>query len=553
MILLIIYWVLLLPLFLGWGIWVHGFITRYFKQQNNAENFFILTLTGVCMVGLLSNICSLFIPLGQNPYLLLVLYFLAVMAIYRKKNLVVQMFNQISWTTVTGILFLAILIIVVSKSASASEILDEKGYYLPFIKWVETYGITPGLANLQGRFGFNSSWHILSALVSLRWSGLLFYDLNGFIILLILGYYLLGVSRTDAPVQYVFGLFVSAFVFRNFLTSSAADLPNIYLSSLILLWMVGKYENKTLGEIDYTFVVSFFISFYLVTIKPSSIYLLLIYVPTIFIALRQMQFNKIVWLICIATIVIIPWCIRFYITTGYLVFPVAGIDLFNPDWKLPLQHVIEERNAVKCFPISDRLPAEEVLKMSFSEWFPQWFKKSLFEQKAFFLAIIFVSVYHILTFKKRLQQLNDRLFLAIQICVLINITIWLTQFPDFRFAWGYILVYVFTGMYFMATDAGFFRNKFQRLTLIFLIAMTGIHLIRTLKDVSGNYKNIFLQQAQFTEGEIEIRKINTVSYYKSETAWDLPLPSILSWQNPSIELRGDSTLKEGFRSVPEKK
>jgi len=552
MILLLLYWTLLLPLFLGWGLWGHYFISTHFRQQSSPENLFVLIFIGVGIVGLLASLCSFVVPLGQDPYLLLVLYVVAIAAIYSKRLVVANAINKIYVFNVTGVVFVVALIIVVCKSASPSEILDEKGYYLPYIKWIETYGITPGLANLQGRFGFNSSWHILSALLSLRWSGMLFYDLNGFVILVVLGYYLLSIRKVDSPVQYVCGLFVSAFIFRNFLTSSAADLPNIYLASLVLIWMIGKYEKNTLAEIDYTFIVSFFISFYLVTIKPSSIYLLLIYLPTFVTILYDKQFNKIAWLICIGLLFIIPWCVRFYITTGYLVFPVVGIDLFNPDWKVPYQSVIAERNAVRCFPISDSLPVSDVLKMSFLEWFPQWFKKCLIEQKVFFISIIGVTFYYIGTFKKHLHSLNGRLFIAIQAVLLLNIVIWLTQYPDFRFAWGYILIYVFIGIYFIAQEVLFFRNNFQAMILFFLISMTCMHLIRTCKDVSGNYQSILFQQARFKDGEIEIKKIHTVSYYKSTTAWDIPLPSILDWQNPYIELR-DSTLKAGFRPMWSKK
>ena len=548
MISLIIYWIMLSPLFLGLGVLLHTIIDRYFKLQEDFSNVFVFVLLGVAVVGLIANVSSFFVPLGDGPFLFATIYGFSLLGIYYKRHILVDSVKQISSSKIQGVVFLLILFVVVCKSASPSEILDEKGYYLPFIKWIEIYGTTPGLANLQGRFGFNSSWHILSALVSLRWSGMLFYDLNGFIILIIIGYYLLGVSTTSAKMRYACGLFVSAFIFRNFLTSSAADLPNIYFTSLVLLWMIEKYEKKTLGEIDYTFIVSFIISFYLITIKPSSIYLLLIYLPTIVVALTNKRFNKIIWLICIGLVFIIPWCLRFYITTGYLVFPVPGIDLFNPDWKLSQQTVIVERNVVKCFPISDTLPMEAILKMSFVEWFPQWFKKSVFEQKVFFIAVIFVTLYYIIRIKKYLYNLNDRLFIVFQGILLLNYIIWLTQYPDFRFAWGFILVYVFIGLYFIAQEWAFFRTKLQALTLFFLIAMTSLNVFKTLKDVSVNYKNILIQQAPFPIGHIQVEKIHEVSYYKSDQTWDMPLPSILWWQHPDIVLR-DSTLKGGFRTV----
>ena len=78
--------------------------------------------------------------------------------------------------------------------------------------------------------------------------------------------------------------------------------------------------------------------------------------------------------------------------------------------------------------------------------------------------------------------------------------------------------------------------------------MTGVSFIKTIKDSKLYLKNILIVQPAFPAGKITERQLNNFKVYKSQTAWDLPLPSILIWQKPDIELRDSATLKSGFRN-----
>ena len=42
-------------------------------------------------------------------------------------------------------------------------------YHAQAIRWIEEYGVVPGLANLHSRFGYNSASFALSAFFSETW------------------------------------------------------------------------------------------------------------------------------------------------------------------------------------------------------------------------------------------------------------------------------------------------------------------------------------------------------------------------------------------------
>ncbi len=63
--------------------------------------------------------------------------------------------------------------------------MDDYTYEFQSIRWFHDYPIVPGLANLHGRLGFNSSHHLIAAMLSAGiWKGTVNHLFNGFFILM---------------------------------------------------------------------------------------------------------------------------------------------------------------------------------------------------------------------------------------------------------------------------------------------------------------------------------------------------------------------------------
>lgn len=58
---------------------------------------------------------------------------------------------------------------------------DSDLYHAQSIRWIEEYGVVPGLGNLHERFAYNSSFFALSALFSMKFlCGTSMHTMSGF-------------------------------------------------------------------------------------------------------------------------------------------------------------------------------------------------------------------------------------------------------------------------------------------------------------------------------------------------------------------------------------
>jgi len=281
MLLIIINWLYVLLLSIGIG----ASVLRVFCPKGENPRLAYAVICGLSLIAFGANLFSLFFQVGLLYNLLVAM--LALWGFWRLPS----SYGQALWRRAKAqhwieyVFFGLIVLVVLLKSASPTEILDEGGYYLQYIKWIENYSVVPGLANLQGRFGFNSSWHILSAVFSFSWlSGSKFYELNGFLLLVLGGYFIFGTTkelRSGRKVSAFLKILVCIFLFRNFITSSASDLSNIYLSFFALVLALEKIEEKSVKPFDDKLITLFLTVLLVSTIKISSVLNVLLLVPFI--------------------------------------------------------------------------------------------------------------------------------------------------------------------------------------------------------------------------------------------------------------------------------
>lgn len=82
-------------------------------------------------------------------------------------------------------LAIAAFAIWVANHALAPGLMDDFNYEFRAVRWFHDYPVVPGLANLNGRIGFNNSHHLFAALLSFGpWSGGVNHLFNGFFVVL---------------------------------------------------------------------------------------------------------------------------------------------------------------------------------------------------------------------------------------------------------------------------------------------------------------------------------------------------------------------------------
>ena len=71
--------------------------------------------------------------------------------------------------------------------------------------------------------------------------------------------------------------------------------------------------------------------------------------------------------------------------TGYIIYPMAEVDLFNFDWEVSKNSVLDIKRWITSWARIPMKNHDEVLAMPFKEWFSVWWNASLNINKIFYL------------------------------------------------------------------------------------------------------------------------------------------------------------------------
>ncbi|NEP17557.1 MAG: hypothetical protein F6J97_11730 [Leptolyngbya sp. SIO4C1] len=344
-------------------------------------------ITGLGTLAAIATALSLVMPIGlaANGLLCLGALLLVPRAAFRLalKTDFAAFQAQLTLTDL-GVLLIALVLLLQSSVGPYNY--DTGLYHLQAAKWIETYPAVPGLANLHTRLGFGSIWFPLAALFS--FSELLpqpLHALNGFLLLLGLLFAFSSLrTAASAPSAERVAQLLAAIALINLIydrlryavevSSLSTDMP---VAVLILLTVVLSAQLlagalKPPQRPAYVAVVVYF-SLLAIAIKVSAAAIALL--PAYLLLRFRQRWRSIALLITgTGAIALLPLLIRNVITSGYLVYPFYQIDLFSPDWKVPLETAIASRDALGTWVKAPGLSPAELAAMGWG-WLPGWWAR----------------------------------------------------------------------------------------------------------------------------------------------------------------------------------
>ncbi|WP_407525931.1 LIC_10190 family membrane protein [Lacibacter sp. MH-610] len=541
-------------------------------------HFSVITISGLLVTGFISNVLCLFIPLGLFSQLLLLVVAVAGMIAFKNQTLFVVKYNvELLKQTPFLILLLSTtyLFILAYLSSLPSSHVDDGLYYSTSIKWLQEYGTVKGLANINPRIAFNSSWLVLQAHHSFSFLKIgLFNDLNGLLFFLIFIYTLGGILkllRGDYSFQTLLRalILLPALCFHhsaesdfmlfniNFLSSPSADIPAAVLTWFIFLLLIenAKVLQQTKGQQELQGIFLLYCVM-LVTIKLTTAPVLLLPLFLWINNWRMRHFKAVVLMGLLSVILLLPWLIRNVLLSGYLVFPFSAIDIFNVDWKLPLENVYWFESAVKAFAISGQPETSDAANIA--AWFPAWFEKLNFVNSVLLIMVLLCTVSYLLIAAVQFLKKGLSFFSAYAAVVLTlviaasGILLWFLKGPDFRFGYGFIILYCSFGVVWMTR---FFLEDLSKYTSWFALTVIVVAIVFVHSSDLFNSFIYFsakpltprmpdqLKTGSFTGGE----KIYIVP---GGGIWNAPLPATTEEEYIYIkpEMRGKS-IKDGFYAV----
>jgi hypothetical protein len=287
-----------------------------------------------------------------------------------------------NWILIAAaVCWLAGMIFIATDSAKHY---DTGLYHAQMVKWNHQFGVVPGLANLHGRLGFNSAWDIFGAISDQGYfSGRAFHLVSLVIGLIFLAASLRGFHRWVAgdrsfgTILRAFGLVELLYNYRDLLPSLSNDWPGalfVYYALVLTVEILERrseviagLSNKVIQQAGLLAAICFFA----ITVKLSTMPILIGLVTVFFFTANKIQIGRL--MVIVASVVVLPFVARNIVLSGYVLYPVAAVDLFNVSWKVPRADVEFMRRVLKFWALNPVIDWYRAMDMTWSERLQNWY------------------------------------------------------------------------------------------------------------------------------------------------------------------------------------
>ena len=520
------------------------FVTVYAQVFSLFEGVSILANVLLCLI------CAVvFLLCRKNLFLL----FKEQMALYRREK----------WRLPICL----VLVLLMAYGTSRGYMHFDTGlYHAQSIRWIEEYGVVPGLANLQARFGYNSAAFALTALYSMK-------DVFGQSLHATAGFFALVSSFLTLDLYRIFSekkirlsdfaklglIFYLSVIFSEMMSPASDYYAQLLLFDILILWLVEDERQKEADiQNPAPYGLLCILLVYAMTIKFSVAPLLLLVLKPAVMLIRKKDVKQIVVCLVSGFLTALPFFIRNIIISGWLIYPSAIIDLFSVDWKIPKGQVQYDAMEIGVYGKGIRDVTQK--DMPISEWCPNWFAGLKGLEKLFVLATAVMIVVYILYLlalicKKKRVDWNFALVFGV---FTVGTVFWFFSAPLVRYGYAYVVVVpaVTFGYFFLQIYNACTKKKICNVLWLCACTVTAFFLLTRVKgigsDILRTYKEpYYIMQTDYVDGEAATQVVDGITFYVPKENGQIGYDKFPSSMFPQpVELRGD-TIEDGFRQIQE--
>ena len=551
------------------------------REVSAGKNANVLRLLiGFMLTNVYAEIWSIFLPV--NMWAVYILVFITLVIAYMCKQDMAETVNISKAPKPAVIASVAVILLMAYGSSRGYMHYDTTLYHASAIRWIEEYGVVPGLANLQSRYGYNSAEFAHNALYSFKWyTGRSLHCTTGFLAMvsahLLYDKELFTGRRTIQSVDFVrIGLLYYLGVLFAQMVSPASDYVANLLIFDILILMLGRVKDRTLPADHYVLIS--LLAIYGITVKVSLAPMVLIcLIPFVYYIIKK-DVRSILFCIVSGLVIAMPYFIRGYILSGWILYPSTLIKLGNPDWQVPIGEAQYDAKEISMWGrgITDATKWGEV---TLTNWIPSWFAALDTVEKVLITAVI-TSTVVLVAIEIRLGLSKNRgglhgynilLELPIAWIMLLGVVTWFVGAPLVRYGLGFILSFpllvvgiLYELVFREVRIAGINKDRTgsdrsspgERKEIVgralFLI-IAGVTVLMKVKglvvDIAGSLdRDCLIWQQDYEDPEAFTYEVNGVTIYVAKNGGGMgynKFPSSIEVKD-NIELRG-SELKDGFR------
>lgn len=433
-------------------LWGFGVLFVLGKVNNYHDKSIDLSImTGLCALTVYAQIFSLFYKIGMMA--LSGVFFLdAIWLFFIYKEFInwikgIKKLKQGAFLPIWQIMAIGVGVITLVAALVSSggiTLVDTNLYHAQAIRWIEEYGVVPGLGNLHKRLAYNSSFLCLQALFSFRpLIGPSMHSMNGFVMCLIVSYAVCSMkfwrNRKIYASDFIRIALISYYADAIYdISSPGTDAFAVALIGYIVCKWVTFLEEDEKKVAPYAYLC--ILGVYAVSLKVSSVMIVLLVIMPAYRLIAEKKWKEILLYMGMGILTIAPFLIRNVILSGYLLYPYPELDFFSFDWKIPIEYVDSERTEIRAWAQGFRGQYEN---KKFAEWFPLWRDSILLPDSRmlieFIADIAAIPISLIVGVVKGLQKKNWY-FLHISFCLTIGILFWFFNAPSRRFGETYLII-----------------------------------------------------------------------------------------------------------------
>lgn len=421
---------------------------------------------------------------------------------------------------VVYVLIFAATIAFALSSAGPAKLIDTDWYHAQTIRWIEEYGCVKGVANLFYALGFNNAQHYFDALFSMVcYFGQSLRGTGGFLGLVIFIHGLLRVckwkqhSRHMADMLAVWEVVYSIIVTAFFADPYVDTLPNILVLFILTEWFALLEEKK---EDTARFGFYCLLAVFATVCKTSVAMIVLLVVYPVYLFIRQKKAIQIPLYLLIGFIIALPFLITNVITTGYPVYLLFALDLFDVPWKIDpavLQYSVDNMVAFARMPSQ---PMEVALNNGLM-WVPDWWSRESVSHKILYIAIVLFVVFDLIqVISSRIRKKDvDFWMLWPRICVYAGLVYWFFTIPQVKYCWSFLIfpVAVVPVYYLEKSSRNIIRRGLMLISLGLLFMYGGFYSLRTLGYMKDSILHYPIRQVDYENHVFNTVEVNGHTFY----------------------------------------
>lgn len=428
----------------------HG--TR-FKVKRETDYLY----AGIGVVTVYSQIFSIFGKVGLLANVILVLACILSIILFWK-DFEERLHSFRLTVSPYKLLLIVLLFLLFAYGTSGGYIHYDTGlYHAQSIRWIEEYGIVPGLGNLHSRLAYNSASFCLSALYSMAFLGGRSYHccagFLAFLLALICGeMFRKGVLRKPHLSDFVriMGIYYLLNIFDE-MVSPASDYFMVLMVFFIVIRWMEYLEQEEKSFLPYGMLCV--MGVVVVSVKLSGALILLLVLKPAIQMVKEKRGKEILRFLAVGVLAIAPFLARNVILSGWLLYPFTSIDLFDVDFKIPKGMADYDAKEIQVWGrgYSDVAKYDEPV----SSWLPGWAAELDGVNKVFLVlalsGILLLMIFALYAVRKRKRDMLDYFHIAavLTACFLF----WLLSAPLIRYGcvflwlvpvvtWGYLYLQI---------------------------------------------------------------------------------------------------------------